>query len=347
LLAPGDANAPIDPNLPFPFMLAHALTDPLDSLGPTSDWLIEWKWDGIRAQLIRRACKTLLWSRGDEMVASAFPEIIHAAHIIPEGTVIDGEILAWEPGDTKPLPFTRLQRRLNRQGVDLSFWPEVPVTFAAFDLLESDGKDLRHLPLVDRRKMLDQLLEWDKAKPDLRFSLPQDWCDWKQAEEAMSHSRELGVEGVMLKRLDSTYKAGRPTGLWWKLKVQPYTVDAVMIAAQSGHGRRAGLLTDYTFAVWDAGQLVPVAKAYSGLTDKEISEVDRFARTHTLARHGPVHSVEPTRVFEIGFEAIQESTRHKSGVALRFPRILRIRDDKKAEEADQLETLRLLLKERG
>jgi DNA ligase-1 len=195
--------------------------------------------------------------------------------------------------------------------------------------------------------MLGELLAWENAKPDLRFSPPQDWQDWKQAEEAMSRSRELGVEGVMLKRLDSAYKAGRPTGLWWKLKVQPYTVDAVMIAAQSGHGRRAGLLTDYTFAVWDAGQLVPVAKAYSGLTDKEITEVDRFARTHTLTRHGPVHSVEPTRVFEIGFEAIQESTRHKSGVALRFPRILRIRDDKKAEEADQLETLRLLLKERG
>jgi DNA ligase-1 len=217
------------------------------------------------------------------------------------------------------------------------------VTFIAFDLLESQGRDVRELPLAERRKLLDDTLLAAPATPALRFSVPLGVADWESVVAQMRDARQRATEGVMLKRRDSTYRPGRPAGVWWKLKVDPFTVDAVLIAAEPGHGRRAGLLTDYTFAVWQNGELVPIAKAYSGLTDAEIADMDRFIRHHTLARHGPVHAVEPTRVFELGFEAIQRSNRHKSGIAVRFPRILRIRDDKKAAEADRLETMQALL----
>jgi DNA ligase-1 len=330
-----------DATMPYPFMLAHPLADRVESLGPIDDWLLEWKWDGIRAQLIRRAGQTALWSRGDEMVTSAFPEIIQAASAIPEGTVLDGEIVAWDDIHNRPMAFAKLQRRINRKNVELSFWPDVPVTFIAFDVLEFEGRDIRSKPLSLRRDILQSL----NLQNVLRNSAPITVSSWDLVDHLLSESRERGVEGFLIKRRCSTYQAGRPTGLWWKLKVQPFTVDCVMIAAQSGHGRRAGLLTDYTFGVWTdgAGELVPVAKAYSGLTDDEILEVDRWVRKHTVERYGPVHVVEPSLVFELGFEAIQRSDRHKSGIAVRFPRMLRMRKDKQPKDADTLQSLRELL----
>ena len=340
LFSPHDPAIASDPGTPYPFMLAHALHEDLPSLGAISDWLIEWKWDGIRAQMIRRAGHTMLWSRGDEMVSGAFPELVHAAMTLAEGTVLDGEIVAWNEETGRPEPFTRLQRRLNRQTVEQTFWPEVPVTFIAFDALEIDGTDVRDRPLIERRALLESSFT---STALLRKSTALEYADWEGISGIMADSRQRGVEGVMLKRVVAPYSPGRPTGAWWKLKAEPYTMDAVMIAAEPGRGRRAGLLTDYTFGVWDAGTLVPITKAYSGLTDAEIVEVDRFARRHTIARHGPVQTIEPLMVFEIGFEAIQSSPRHKSGIALRFPRILRVRKDKKPADADRLETMRALL----
>jgi DNA ligase-1 len=345
ILAPAGDEANTNPALPFPFMLAHALHEPLSALGSVNDWFLEWKWDGIRAQIIRRGGRAILWSRGDEMVGGAFPELVQAACALPDGTVLDGEIVAWDDVASRPLPFGMLQRRLNRKNVEIGFWPEVPVIFIAFDLLEHDSRDVRSLPLEQRKAALQWLAIWRAQQGLLRLSEKVAAESWTTAESLVDESRQRGVEGLMLKRLASSYQPGRPTGLWWKLKVQPYTVDAVLIAAQPGHGKRAGLLTDYTFGVWDESQLVPIAKAYSGLTDAEITEVDRFVRNNTLGRYGPVRAVAPLRVFELGFEAIQRSDRHKSGIALRFPRMLRMRSDKKPSDADNIQTLRNLLAE--
>jgi DNA ligase 1 len=344
-LAPVDeAGEKRDAAMPYPFMLAHPLAEKPETLGNIGDWLLEWKWDGIRAQIIRREGQTAIWSRGDELVTSAFPEIVQAAANFPEGTVLDGEIVAIEENADRPMPFATLQRRINRKNVEMSFWPDVPVGFIAFDLLEYGGEDFRARPLVERRRQLTEILA-RRSPSILRISIPAQASTWNDLEEMLGQSRDRAVEGLMLKKLASPYQAGRPTGLWWKLKVQPYTVDCVLIAAQSGHGRRAGLLTDYTFGVWDDGDeaLVPFAKAYSGLTDEEILSLDGWARRHTLEKYGPVHMVEPVRVFELGFEAIQRSTRHKSGIAVRFPRMLRERTDKKSNDADRLSTLRELL----
>lgn len=344
-LAPaGEAGEEKDAGMPYPFMLAHPLAEKPETLGEISDWLLEWKWDGIRAQVLRQGGQAILWSRGDELVTSGFPEIVHAAASFPDGTVLDGEIVAIEDGSERPMPFAKLQRRINRKNVEMSFWPEVPVGFIAFDLLEYAGEDFRSRPLSERRAQLAKIIEQLGPRSIIRISHPAAAASWDDLEEMLGQSRDRAVEGLMLKKLSSPYQAGRPTGLWWKLKVQPYTVDCVLIAAQSGHGRRAGLLTDYTFGVWNnAGELAPFAKAYSGLTDQEILELDGWVRRHTLERFGPVHMVEPVRVFELGFEAIQKSTRHKSGIAVRFPRMLRERTDKKPGEADTLGTLRELL----
>jgi DNA ligase-1 len=341
LVAP--AGALKDDALPYPFMLAHPIDTDLPDLGEIAGWQLEWKFDGIRAQIVRRGGQTMVWSRGDEMISGAFPELSQFGACLPDGTVLDGEIIACD-GD-RPLPFAELQQRLNRKSVEPSFWPAVPVRFIAFDLLESEGQDLRSLPLMQRREHLEKLLAACDAGDVLGRAEPIGVESWDAAHALLSDARDRCVEGIMLKRRDSAYEAGRVRGSWWKLKVQPYTIDAVLIAAEPGRGKRAGLLTDYTFGVWDSasGSLVPVAKACSGLTDKEIVAVDRFARNHTTGRFGPVRSVEASLVFEIGFEAIARSTRHKSGIALRFPRMLRWRSDKKPAEADTLASLQELL----
>lgn len=331
-----------DPARPYPFLLAHALQDQPETLGPITDWQLEWKWDGTRAQMIRRSGQTILWSRGESSVATAFPELHLIGATLPDGTVLDGEILAWE--NDRPLPFGMLQRRLNRKNVEPMLFVDVPVAFLAYDILEFNRQDIREKPLHERRTTLEKLAT---EHPDLRLSPLISAHDWTDAIRLMAESRARGVEGLMIKRRDSIYAVGRPTGVWWKLKVEPYTVDCVMIAAQPGHGKRAGLFTDYTFAVRKEEKLVPVAKAYSGLTDEEIDEVDRFVRNHTIGKYGPVRAVEPRLIFELGFEGIQASDRHQSGIALRFPRMLRWRKDKKVEEIDTLQTLEKLLKERG
>lgn len=331
---------------PYPFYLAHQLDGTPESfpkkLGDCRRWRAEWKWDGIRAQLIRRAGQTLLWSRGDELITEAFPEIRAAGDALPDGTVVDGEVLAYENG--KPLAFSLLQRRLNRKRMEPMLFADVPVVFMAYDLLESERQDLRAMTTDDRRARLDTLAPDDAAfvlSPTINFD------GWAHLSDLRNESRQRGVEGVMLKQADAPYAAGRVRGAWWKWKVDPYTVDCVMIYAQRGSGRRSSLFTDYTFAVWSGtpgdSELVPVTKAYSGLTDEEFGKVDHFIKNHTLGKRGSFRQVEPELVFEIAFEGINESDRHKSGVALRFPRMHRWRTDKKPEDADTLASLQELL----
>ncbi|MFL6593781.1 MAG: ATP-dependent DNA ligase [Luteimonas sp.] len=329
-----------DRQQPYPFFLASPLEAGVESLGPVDDWLLEWKWDGIRLQLIRRAAEVALWSRGEERLDGRFPEIEAAAASLPPGVVIDGELLGWREGDS-PLPFTALQTRIQRRKPGPKTLAETPVRVLAYDLLEHAGEDLRAHPLAHRRRLLAQLLE-RHGDPRLALSPEVRVDSWDQAARLRSAARERGVEGLMLKRRDSVYQAGRRRGDWWKWKIDPLTVDAVLVYAQSGHGRRSTLYTDYTFALWDGDTLVPVAKAYSGLDDKEIQRLDQWIRAHTLQRFGPVRSVPAQHVFELGFEAVNRSTRHKSGLAVRFPRILRWRHDKPASEADRIETLRAL-----
>ncbi|GAB2519817.1 ATP-dependent DNA ligase [Lysobacter humi (ex Lee et al. 2017)] len=332
---------PGDREQPYPFFLASPLEAEPDTLGPVDDWLLEWKWDGIRLQLIRRGDDIALWSRGEERLDGRFPEIEQAATSLPRDAVIDGELVAWQPGANAPMPFTALQTRIQRRKPGPKTLADTPVCVLAYDLLELDGRDLRELPLAERREMLEDLLS---ANNDARIvpSPRVDAVDWGEARVLREAARERGVEGLMLKRRASTYQAGRRRGDWWKWKIDPLVIDAVLIYAQSGHGRRSTLFTDYTFGLWDGELLVPVAKAYSGLDDKEILALDRWIRAHTIERFGPVRSVEAVHVFELGFEAVNRSTRHKSGIAVRFPRILRWRHDKTPHEADRLDTLKAL-----
>jgi DNA ligase-1 len=327
------------PSKPYPFMLASPLEAEPETLGPATDWQIEYKWDGIRAQLIKRGGEVFLWSRGEEQVTTAFPEIVAAAKTLPHDAVLDGELLAWDDG--RALPFGELQKRLGRKHVELSLFPDVPVVFMAYDLLECAGEDVRDRSMQDRRAMLESLLE-KQGDIELSATLPAE--DWSAVAERVAQARELGVEGVMLKHRDSVYTPGRVRGPWWKWKADPYTIDAVLVQGQQGSGRRAGLYSSYTFAVWDGDELVAVTKSYSGLTNDELEQVDRFIRGNTIARHGPVRVVKPKLVFEIAFEGLQASNRHKSGVAFRFPRMSRWRHDKKPEDADTLDTVRDLLK---
>lgn len=323
---------------PYPFCLAHPLPGQPEELGPIEDMALEWKWDGIRAQLIRRGEQFFVWSRGEELMAGRFPELESAMASWPEGTALDGEILAWKPGG--PRPFSDLQRRLNRKQLTPRLLRDFPVIFVAFDLLEWAGVDLRQRPWSERRAVLESWLperQLDQGdEPRLGWMKTLVANDWTEAAAVRQRSREVGAEGLMLKRHSSRYEVGRVTGAWWKWKVEPYTIDAVLIYAQRGHGRRAMLYTDYTFAVWDEGQLVPFAKAFSGLTDAEIREVDRHIRDNTLDTFGPVRAVKPTLVMELAFENVQLSSRHKSGVAVRFPRIVRMRPDKTIDQADTL-----------
>ncbi len=354
-----------EPFRPYPFCLAHPLENQTAEGTPPqqpssegrpaeansagagaavviepSEHLVEWKWDGIRCQLIARGGELFLWSRGEERLEERFPEVATSAKTLPAGTVLDGELLAWRDG--RPLSFQQLQRRIQRKQVGRKLLAEVPVSFLAFDILEADGIDLRQSPLRHRREKLETLMQGlaPPTSDHLRLSPRVDCVDRRALEEARATARREGAEGLMIKPLDSPYAVGRVRGIWWKWKVNPFTVDAVMIYAQRGHGRRASLYTDYTFALWDGGELVPVAKAYSGLTDEEIRRVDRFVRENTREQFGPVRSVTPQLVMEIAFENVQPSPRHKSGIAVRFPRIVRIRDDKRIEGADSLESLR-------
>jgi DNA ligase-1 len=329
-----------DRSRPYPFFLASPLDGPVESLGPRGDWMVEWKWDGIRAQLVRRSGTVHLWSRGEELITHRFPEIAAAATHLGDGTVLDGEVLAFR--DERPLPFAALQQRIGRQKQVAQMVRAVPVVFMAYDLIEEQGVDLRPRPLEKRRDALEILITGGGV---LRTSPIITASGWVELAELRLRSRARGVEGLMLKRLSSPYAVGRKRGDWWKWKIDPYTIDAVLIYAQPGSGRRASLLTDYTFGVWHDGELIPIAKAYSGLSNDEIAELDKWIRRHTRERFGPVRHVEPVHVFELGFEGIAASTRHRSGIALRFPRMLRWRTDKRAEDADTLDHVRRILDE--
>ncbi len=329
-----------DRSRPFPFYLAYALEGDLELLGEPAEWQAEWKWDGIRSQLIRRDGGTFIWSRGGELITERFPELTGAAEFLPEGTVLDGEIMPWTNGAA--LPFAQLQRRIGRTKLGPKILADVPVVLIAYDLLELNGRDMRAEPMSARREALATLLAETRAA-QLMLSPTVTLASWDDARAAHASSRDHRAEGLMLKRRDSEYGVGRRKGSWWKWKVQPFSVDAVMVYAQPGSGRRALLHTDYTFAVRDGDALVPFAKAYSGLTDAEIRTIDNWIRRHTLEKFGPVRQVEPVQVFELHFEGIQRSTRHKSGVAVRFPRIARWRTDKPVAEIDTVETLRALI----
>ncbi|MBC9742397.1 ATP-dependent DNA ligase [Pseudomonas syringae pv. syringae] len=358
---------------PYPFFLAHSLQQPADQfeelLGPAQNWQVEWKWDGIRAQLVKRDGRLWIWSRGEELVTDRFPELHSLVQCLPDGTVIDGEIVVWKAPDANPdadaefalnsdapatapsvQPFALLQQRIGRKTLGKKILADVPVVVLAYDLLEWQGDDWRSRPQHERRAQLEALIE--TCQSEVLMPSPvlsgKDWLDLATQREA---SRSLGVEGMMLKARDSLYGVGRTKdmGVWWKWKIDPFSVDAVLIYAQRGHGRRASLYSDYTFAVWDGPPdasertLVPFAKAYSGLTDEEMRKVDAIVRKTTVEKFGPVSSVTPTLVFELGFEGIALSKRHKSGIAVRFPRMLRWRQDKPVAEADSLATLQDLL----
>jgi DNA ligase-1 len=330
----------IDTSKPYPFFLAHPLENPVYELGSLSGWFAEWKWDGIRGQLIHRENQAFIWSRGEELVNEKFPELLSLATSLPQGTVLDGEIIAFNEG--KPLPFSLLQTRIGRKNLSKKQLQEAPVSFIAYDMLEWEGKDIRDWPLEKRKNRLEDLYKTYRH-PHFELSQRIETESWEGLAQIRQTSRDHLAEGLMLKKISSTYETGRKRGSWWKWKIDPMTIDGVMIYAQKGHGRRADLYTDYTFAVWDGDQLVPFAKAYSGLTDAEIREVDGFVKKNTREKFGPVRTVKAELVFEIAFEGIQESPRHKSGIALRFPRISRWRKDKPKEEANTLEDLKALL----
>lgn len=325
---------------PYPFFLAHPWEADVATLGEPDDWHAEWKWDGIRSELVRRGGQSFLWSRGEELVTERYPEIVDVGRFLPDGTVLDGELLPCN--DAGILPFAALQKRIGRKTVGKKLLADVPVILMAYDLLEWGGRDVREESLTVRRHWLETLLD-ELQHPALKLSPSVPFMSWDDLTASRTQSRERQVEGLMLKRKNSPYRVGRVRGDWWKWKVEPYTIDAVLIYAQAGHGKRSGLFTDYTFAVWNEGQLVPIAKAYSGLTDVEIRQVDAFVRKNTKEKFGPVRTVTPELVFELGFEGIQRSTRHKSGIATRFPRMLRWRKDKRPEDADTLQLVHDLL----
>lgn len=377
--AEGGVPEPRDEGQPYPFFLAHQLDLPPElfsaRLGPVGDWMVEWKYDGIRGQVVKRHGKVWVWSRGEELVTERFPEIVALAQELPDGTVLDGEILVWKDAPDpatgeipdRPAPFSLLQQRIGRKNITKKILADAPVSFMAYDLLEQGGEDVRGLAQRERRQRLQALL----AGTRFRLSPVETAASWREFAQRRAQSRERGVEGFMLKRQDAAYGTGRTKaeGLWWKWKIEPMTVDCVLVYAQAGHGRRASVYTDYTFAVWSrppasreeadavlaaiarkepaqpgALQLVAFAKAYSGLTDEEFRQVDAIIRKNTLEKFGPVRSVKPSLVFELGFEGINRSSRHKSGIAVRFPRMLRIRHDKPVHEADSLQLLETLLK---
>lgn len=326
---------------PYPFYLAYPLDVDPSELGEVDDWIAERKWDGIRGQIVVRGGNVYVWSRGEELVTDKYPEFHPLGEILPVGIVFDGEIIGWK--DSMPLPFADMQKRIGRKNLSKRILKDIPVRMIVYDVLEWEGKDIRDRPLRERRDILERIVREHLIDDILILSpiVPSDNWDTLKAER--EESRTHNSEGLMLKHKDSRYEAGRKRGSWWKWKVDPYSVDAVMIYAQRGHGRRANLYTDFTFGVWDGDQLVSFAKAYSGLKDAEFEEITRWVRRNTLQRFGPVSVVPPVHVFELHFEAIAKSSRHKSGIAVRFPRIHRWRKDKKPEDADTLEMLMGLL----
>jgi DNA ligase 1 len=342
-----------DISRPYPFFLAYPIQETSEkqksaeelqgSLGDETQWQAEWKWDGIRAQMIKRGGKIFIWSRGEDLSTDKFPELHPFLNALPDGTVLDGEILSFRDG--APLPFNVLQTRIGRKNLNKKILEESPVAVIAYDCLEFNGEDIRSKTQSERRLILEELQSATEFPEVFRISALIPFNSWAALGEIRGQSRAMIAEGIMLKRKSAAYQVGRKRGDWWKWKIDPLSVDAVMIYAQKGHGRRADLYTDYTFAVWDGDKLVPFAKAYSGLTDAEINKVDYFIKRNTIEKFGPVRTVKPELVFEIGFEGINKSTRHKSGIALRFPRILRWRHDKPKEEADTIESLRALLGE--
>ncbi|WP_017302635.1 ATP-dependent DNA ligase [Nodosilinea nodulosa] len=328
------------PSQPYPFFLATSLDEAKFQTEEFDRWQAEWKWDGIRAQVIKRADQVFIWSRGEDLVTPQFPEVEAMMAGFPNGTVLDGEILCWQDG--RPLSFNHLQKRLGRKKVSKKVMEESPVHFIAYDLLEYGGVDIREKEWRDRTHSLTTLLAVHTA-PNLHQSIPLSFTSFAELAELRENSRQQGAEGLVVKAIDSPYLVGRKRGYWWKYKVDPMSLDAVLIYAQAGSGKRANLFTDYTFALWQGETLVPFAKAYSGLDNAEIDALDKWIRRHTTERFGPVRSVDPVQVFEIGFEGIATSTRHKSGISVRFPRILRWRQDKPAAEADTLDAAKALL----
>ncbi|MEL6463437.1 MAG: ATP-dependent DNA ligase [Pseudomonadota bacterium] len=326
---------------PYPFYLAYALESEPEALGDPADWQADWKWDGIRGQLILRGGAHFVWSRGEELMTDRFPELARACDFVPDGTVLDGELLAW--GNGAPQNFNALQKRIGRKTVPKKLLAEAPVILYAYDLLEWEGADIRQAPLCERRATLEHLCEALPMDAPVKLSPTVPFDTWNALGDIRTTARDAQAEGLMLKRKDSPYLTGRKKGDWWKWKLDPLTIDAVMIYAQSGHGRRANLFTDFTFAVWNGNDLVPFTKAYSGLTDEEFRKITAWVKKNTQQRFGPVRQVTPHHVFEIAFEGIQASTRHKSGVALRFPRMSRWRHDKPIQEANSLDDLNEML----
>jgi DNA ligase 1 len=342
LIEAPDASA--DASRPYPFYLAYALEDGPEALGDPTEWRAEWKWDGIRGQLILRDGAYFVWSRGEELMTDRFPELARAIDHLPSGTVLDGELLVWLPTEEHPASFNALQARIGRKTVPKKLLKVAPVVLHAYDLLEWQGEDIRHRPFAERRALLEAACADLPPEAPVKLSPQHSFADWSALATLREAAREAQAEGLMLKRADSPYLAGRKKGDWWKWKLDPLTIDAVMIYAQSGSGRRANLFTDFTFAVWNGDDLVPFTKAYSGLTDAEFRSITAWVRKNTLERFGPVRRVTPHHVFEIAFEGIQPSPRHKSGVALRFPRMARWRKDKPLKEANTLDDLEEMLR---
>lgn len=329
-----------DNSKPYPFCLAYPLEKKPEELGNSDEWLVEYKWDGIRGQIIRRNDEVFIWSRGEELVTEQFPEITEVVKAMKGNFVIDGEILAVKNG--KVLNFNELQKRLNRKTLTKKMLSEIPIEVFVYDLLELENNDLREKPISARRALLEELL-LNENPQNIKISQSLDFEKWEELDLLRENSREVNSEGLMLKQKNSPYHSGRKKGDWWKWKINPFTIDAVLIYAQKGSGRRSAYYTDYTFAVKNGDTLVTIAKAYSGLTDKEIMEVSRFVTKNAIEKFGPVRTVKTELVFEIAFEGIGLSNRHKSGVALRFPRIVRWRKDKTVDEIDSLEEIKKLI----
>ncbi len=335
-----------DASKPYPFYLAYAIDNNIEELGTPEEWQAEWKWDGIRSQFIKRKGELFLWSRGEELVTDKYPEFHKLKDVSIDNFVIDGELLVFNDGAIRP--FNELQKRIGRKVVGKKILKDYPCVIYAYDLLEYEGKDLREKPLVERQSLLEKVVVQinEQISGLIYLSKLITYNSWLELGDIRSGARQMKAEGLMLKHKSSTYKSGRKKGEWWKWKLDPYIIDAVMLYAQRGHGRRSNLFSDFTFAVWkDDDTLVPFAKAYSGLTDKEFAEITQFVKKNTIEKFGPVRSVKPELVFEIAFEGINISKRHKSGVALRFPRIKRWRREKQVEEANTLADLKGLISE--